>query len=63
MIKHEQYFEPDIIVDLKKLMREKWALMNVFLMLTSIFKRDFHEKKKEVCIKAMLTSASRPFKG
>ena len=34
-----------------------------FLMLTSIFKHDFHEKKKEVCIKPMLTSASRPFKG
>ena len=36
---------------------------SVFLMLTSIFKHNFHEEKKEVCIKTRSTSASRPFKG
>ena len=40
-----------------------YYINNVFLMLTSIFKHNFHEEKKEVCIKTRSTSASRPFKG
>ena len=33
------------------------------LMLTSIFKYNFHKKRKEVCIKTRSTSASHSFKG
>ena len=40
-----------------------YCVKNVFLMLTSIFKHNFHEEKKEVCLKTSSTSALRPFKG
>ena len=35
----------------------------VTLMLTSIFKDNFHNKAKEVCIKTRLTSASHSLEG
>ena len=36
---------------------------HVFLTLTSIFKQNLHQKRKEVCIKTRSTSASRSLKG
>ena len=36
---------------------------HIFLMLTSIFKHNFHKKRKEVCIKTRSTSASHSLKG
>ena len=35
----------------------------VVVMLTSIFKQNFHQKRKEVYIKTRSTSASRSLKG
>ena len=36
---------------------------HVVLLLTSIFKHNFHKKTKEVCIETRSTSASHSFKG
>ena len=37
--------------------------LNHVLMLTPIFKHNFHRKRKEVCTKTRSTSASRSLKG
>ena len=55
--------ENDAGVDLVLMQNVLLYYVNCVVMLTRIFKDNFHKKTKEVCTKTRLTSASRSLKG